>query len=254
MPFPLFVSFFFKVCLFGLASCLLSFHSYAATNTVYLTFDDGPRKSTQEILDLLITEEVPGTFFLVGEHILMDPSRQKILEELQSSPWAQIANHSFSHGYGQRYSKFYSDPNGMLLDFQKNNELLGFVTPPFPTRLPGRIDWYFEQRHINSTHYPHPSKRPAPTSFTKLAEHGFVIYGWDVEWGKNEMEGILESPRRVAARVKRRFNTGVSVKPGKVVLLMHDHHFHGKYRIDKIQTLIHILRQEEYVFDFIENY
>src|ERR1044071_7872517 len=36
---------------------------------IYLTFDDGPNKGTQNVLDIVKDEEVPVTFFIVGEHV-----------------------------------------------------------------------------------------------------------------------------------------------------------------------------------------
>jgi peptidoglycan-N-acetylglucosamine deacetylase len=42
----------------------------SAPPTVYLTFDDGPNPSTTpDLLDVLATERVPATFFLIDRHI-----------------------------------------------------------------------------------------------------------------------------------------------------------------------------------------
>lgn len=260
-------------CILALIGCLISFQIHAESKTVYLTFDDGPMNSTLDILNLLVKEKVPGTFFLVGEHILIDSFKKETFHQLKSSPLAQIGNHSFSHAYNERYSAFYRDDNGMLQDFQKNNELLGLLKPPFIARLPSRSDWCFNQfsmnaicpkqsqepwclhnLHFNSLYCPSKEKQPASTSIDKLFENGFIIYGWDIEWLKNAQSKVLDSPSIVVTEIKRRFNSKYSVKPGKVVLLMHDRHFEGKEGIDNIRNLIHLIRQEKYNFDSMDNY
>src|SRR5262245_3055393 len=36
---------------------------------IYLTFDDGPNKGTRKVLHIVQQEQVPVTFFIVGEHV-----------------------------------------------------------------------------------------------------------------------------------------------------------------------------------------
>src|SRR5262245_3191301 len=36
---------------------------------IYLTFDDGPNKGTRNVLDIVQQEDVPVTFFIVGQHV-----------------------------------------------------------------------------------------------------------------------------------------------------------------------------------------
>src|SRR6186713_46594 len=36
---------------------------------IYLTFDDGPNKGTRNVLDIVKGENIPVTFFIVGEHV-----------------------------------------------------------------------------------------------------------------------------------------------------------------------------------------
>src|SRR5690242_9323024 len=36
---------------------------------IYLTFDDGPNKGTRNVLDIVKDEQIPVTFFIVGEHV-----------------------------------------------------------------------------------------------------------------------------------------------------------------------------------------
>ena len=239
--------------LIGGGLIILPMDAHAHARTVFLTFDDGPRNSTPDILTVLEEEKVPGTFFLIGKHIQIAASRLETFKRLKSSTWVQIGNHSFSHTH-ENYLRFYENPEGMLQDFQKNNESLGFLSQPYLTRLPGRIDWYFDQRYINDVSYPVANKVAVPEGIRLLSENGFVLYGWDVEWRKVGFSKVLESPEAVARKIKRSFETGNSVKPDKVVLLIHDQHFKGKAAMELIHTLIQLLRQEGYYFNFMGNY
>ncbi|MBF0099007.1 MAG: polysaccharide deacetylase family protein [Magnetococcales bacterium] len=221
--------------------------------TLYLTFDDGPRNSTPEILQLLQREGLPATFFLIGSHVQISPSRLKTLQALQESPLVQIANHSFSHA-NEQYRAFYSHPEGVLADFQKNNRTIGLNTPPYPSRLPGRIDWRFAETYVNDSSHPFPNKRGVPREVELLFGQQFVLYGWDVEWRRNRRSKQMDAPELVAKEIKQRLQSGHTVQRNKAVLLMHDQNFSGPEGIERLQTLVRLLRQEGYRFDWMKNY
>jgi peptidoglycan/xylan/chitin deacetylase (PgdA/CDA1 family)/glycosyltransferase involved in cell wall biosynthesis len=62
--------------------------------TIALTFDDGPDPIyTPEIIELLIEEGVPATFFLVGEQVVKNPETARMIVE----NGFEIGNHTFSH-------------------------------------------------------------------------------------------------------------------------------------------------------------
>ena len=61
---------------------------------ISITFDDGPHKiRTNKILDILKSENVPATFFVVGNRL---PKEGDILRRMRKE-WHEIGNHSFSH-------------------------------------------------------------------------------------------------------------------------------------------------------------
>lgn len=68
---------------------------------VCLTFDDGPSKTTEQILDTLAQEQVPATFFVISADNNRDylPLVQRELQEGH-----QIALHSASHDYKAIYA------------------------------------------------------------------------------------------------------------------------------------------------------
>ena len=86
-------TFTFSVPTISAASQLIS--SVDTTNKlVALTFDDGyDAGKIQEILSILSSNDVPGTFFMVGEAAALYP------DLMNDIIWqgSQIANHSYSH-------------------------------------------------------------------------------------------------------------------------------------------------------------
>ena len=68
---------------------------------IYITFDDGPGgKVTESVLNTLKTENVPATFFLIGEQIKgQESSVKRIVDEGHS-----IGLHSMTHDKAKLYS------------------------------------------------------------------------------------------------------------------------------------------------------
>ena len=66
----------------------------------YLTFDDGPTlKATGKILDILKSEEVKATFFVVGKHVKEHPE----LVKRAFNEGHYIANHGYHHNNKELY-------------------------------------------------------------------------------------------------------------------------------------------------------
>ena len=65
----------------------------AIAKCVALTFDDGPGKYTEGLLDLLARENVPATFFLLGQNVQQYPhALQRMVTEGH-----QLGSHTFTH-------------------------------------------------------------------------------------------------------------------------------------------------------------
>lgn len=98
---------------------------------VYLTFDDGPSKMTDEILEILREYDVKATFFVLAktdEHSVS--SYRKIIDEGHT-----LAMHSFSH----KYEEIYGSKENFIADVEQLQDYLYQVTGIRPVfyRFPG---------------------------------------------------------------------------------------------------------------------
>jgi peptidoglycan/xylan/chitin deacetylase (PgdA/CDA1 family) len=72
---------------------MVSAEAEHAQRTVALTFDDGPGTSTPEVLDVLHRNDVPATFFVVGQNAAAEP---EMLSRIVAEGHA-IGDHTWSH-------------------------------------------------------------------------------------------------------------------------------------------------------------
>lgn len=82
-----------------------------AKHKVYLTFDDGPSRYTEDILDILDRYDVKATFFVVGKE---DKSSRKMLGMIADGGHS-LGMHSYSH----KYSQVYNSEEDFAEDFEK---------------------------------------------------------------------------------------------------------------------------------------
>ncbi|MCI9015663.1 MAG: polysaccharide deacetylase [Clostridia bacterium] len=89
----------------------------AQEKQAYITFDDGPSKSvTPLILDYLKQENIQATFFVLGNRAEKNP--ELIKREYEEGHF--IANHGYSHVYGQ----IYSNPQAVLEEYNKTRDII----------------------------------------------------------------------------------------------------------------------------------
>ena len=98
---------------------------------VYLTFDDGPSSTTDQILDILKDYDVKATFFVVGKTDERSvKAYQRIVEEGHT-----LAMHSYSH----KYDEIYESKEAFARDLNSLQEYLYETTGVWPRiyRFPG---------------------------------------------------------------------------------------------------------------------
>jgi len=69
------------------------FHGSRKENKIAITFDDGPAKETERVLDILKKYNAKATFFIWGKRI---KGREKIIKRIIKEGH-EIGNHTFSH-------------------------------------------------------------------------------------------------------------------------------------------------------------
>ena len=118
----------------------------AARRVMYLTFDDGPKEDTPELLALLEELDVPATFFLTGACVKMYPEHAKMIYEAGHV----IGCHSIWH----KYSYLKESVNHIGSDLQRFTRLMREVVgDEFETdlfRFPGGSSNYssYARRYV----------------------------------------------------------------------------------------------------------
>ncbi|MGB9840186.1 polysaccharide deacetylase family protein [Thermovenabulum sp.] len=205
----------------------------------YLTFDDGPSKNTEKILEILKKEGIKATFFLVGYKESENTVIKKIYEEGHS-----LGNHTFSH----RYDKIYTSVDAFMSDLKKQEDLIYNLTGVRPKiiRFPG-----------GSKNTVYLKTGPAGIMAQikkKVKEEGYHYIDWNVVTGDATMP--YPDKQTMLENLKR----GVKNKKIAVVLL-HDTDSKN-LTVEILPEIIKILKSEGFKFDtineknmeFIENY
>ena len=126
---------------------------------IYLTFDDGPGgKVTTKILDILKEEQVPATFFIIGNQI--DNQESTILRMRDEGH--SIGLHSYTHDR----NKLYSSNEGFIDEMLKVQKRLYDVTGETYNIL------RFPFGSTNMTY------KPTPSMVELVHQYNFKIYDW----------------------------------------------------------------------------
>ncbi len=145
---------------------------------VALTFDDGPTPDkTNQILQILAAEEVPATFFLIGQEVQQHP--QLVRQILAAGH--QVGNHSFSH---QRM--IFKSPAFIAGEIEQTDKLLRdsgvdgviYFRPPYGKKLLV-LPWYLMKHHRVSVTWD-----VAPENFPKIAKDPQALVDYTVQQTK----------------------------------------------------------------------
>ena len=224
---------------------------------VFLTFDDGPLRGTQNILDVLEQEQVQATMFMVGKHI---KANKKLYAMALDCSYISLANHTYSHADG-KYRKFYSNGLRLLKDVKKNDIMLSkdqhaASSVCIPLRLAGRNVFRLPAFSSNDPYIQRTQRQDEAPKYDRLYEDGFYIYGWDIEWSYEPQNGKpIESPQKIAAQLERIYAKRCAKCPNKIILLMHDFMFRDRFNgKENLHALIRILKKKGWKFAKIEHY
>lgn len=213
---------------------------------IFLTWDDAPQPPGTSICKNIFQQQgVKATFFVVGFNDV-GPLRNRILDSLRNGyPGFLIANHSFTHGFQNKYKKFYSMPDSAVQDFLKNEKALNIAVKII--RLPGNTSWVGKgvMRGPKST---------MPVC-AKLDSLGYKVIGWDVEWQFKGGDIPIQGADQMVKKVNDLFNDGLTNEQNAVVILAHDRMFKKQQYADSLTKFISVLKQDpRNVFETIDHY
>ena len=213
---------------------------------IYLTWDDAPQPPGSNICKRVFLEQgVKATFFMVGMH-QTDNRRKYFVDSIRNGyPQFLLANHSYSHGFQNKYSSFYSRPDSAVKDFLRAQQELNI--PVKIIRLPGNPTWAF-----NGVLKGPKSTLPTAKMLDSL---GFSLVGWDVEWefigGNKPKQGATA----LANSVNEKLDNGNTYEPNCIVILAHDRMFAKKEYTDSLTKFITELKKDpRNVFETIDHY
>jgi peptidoglycan/xylan/chitin deacetylase (PgdA/CDA1 family) len=216
---------------------------------IYLTWDDSPQPpGTVNSKAIFQAEGVKATFFSVGFN-QVGPFKKRLIDSIRNGyPLFLLANHSFSHGFNDKYAKFYSPAftDSALNDFLKNERELKI--PVKIIRLPGNNTWA-------SNGDIHGQKSNTPL-IKKLDSLGYKIIGWDLEWGQQKkMKAPQESVDEMIKRINQKFDDGNTNQQNAIVILTHDRLFEKKQYADSLSRFLSLLKQDKRnVFETLDHY
>ena len=101
-------------------------NKHLSDRTLFLTFDDGPTATSNQLLDVLRAHQVKATFFMLGPQIQQNPAAVKRLHQ----EGHQLGLHGITHDA----NRFYRDSNSPVNEMKEAQRILASVTGKY-TRL-----------------------------------------------------------------------------------------------------------------------
>lgn len=207
---------------------------------IYLTFDDGPNRGTQNVLATVKEENIPVSFFVVGKHVFDSPQQHATWEMLKADSTIELCNHSFTHALN-RYTKFYEDPQGVVNDFDKSQDTLHLTNRV--ARMPGRNAWRIDSIRVTDI-------KESRAAIDSVYKAGYDIMGWDIEWSFDHKTMAPDTATSILLRrIRNMLDAGTTYTPGHLVLLAHDQAFQKDIDIEQLRLLLRELKaNEDYEF------
>ncbi len=195
-----------------------------ADGTIYLTFDDGPREGTTNIiLDILKEENVKATFFVTN-------SGPDYLIKREFDEGHSIGLHSSSHDYSIVYASSDSFYNDLYSVQNRVKNITGYESHII--RFPGGSSNTVSRRY---------SEGIMSYLTRDVVSRGFKYYDWNLS------SGDAEGGQHTAEEIKNNVINGLR-KDRANVILMHDI---KPYTRDALMDIIKYGKENGYVFDVI---
>ena len=194
--------------------------------TVFLTFDDGPSRQTEKILDILDRYQIKASFFVVSKD-LTESGAEAMQRAVKDGH--VIGMHSDTHDY----KKIYASVEALLKDYNKVYQMIQEttgITPKF-YRFPGGSYNSIGKKCINE-------------AIPELARRGFVYFDWNVT-----AEDAVGNPTASSIKMNIFHNLDQIVQP---VILMHDGPCNS-LTVEVLPEIIEELIKRGYSFDTLDH-
>lgn len=165
---------------------------------VYLTFDDGPSKNTQAVLDVLEKYNVKATFFVTGQN----PDYEHLIKK-EAQLKHTIAVHTYSHSF----QEIYASSDAYFKDLNKMNAIIKKQTGKKSKilRFPGGSSNTVSRQY---------SQGIMKTLAQECEKRGYKYYDWNATNGDGGCGSYAGTLVNTAIRE--------SADQKSIVLLMHD--------------------------------
>ncbi|WP_293200955.1 polysaccharide deacetylase family protein [Paenibacillus sp.] len=184
----------------------------------YITFDDGPSKYTDQLLDILKQHEAKATFFMVGHQLNEYSDAVKRLYKEGSYPGL----HSMTHNYNKLYKS--GGSAGFVNEYKKEQKMV--------EKLLG-----YKPHLIRA---PYGSSPQIGEAFRgDIAAAGFKMWDWTTDSLDWKYAG---HPDKIIARVSN------SVHRDKEVILMHER----EQTVQALPSIMTLLEDRGYEFEVYE--
>ncbi|WP_231862829.1 polysaccharide deacetylase family protein [Alicyclobacillus mali (ex Roth et al. 2021)] len=181
---------------------------------VYLTFDDGPsQRYTPKILDILHSQHITATFFVVGYRCEQFPSLVRRIQE----DGHEIGNHGFSHFDPKKHAL-----NEVILDIQKTDAAVWNACGTKPV--------YYRP--------PYGSINASEVECVQKLGHPIAL------WTVDSMDWKAKSASAIVAQVEQH------AQPGSIILF-HDGISSSRLTVEAMPRIIRDLRRAGYTFQML---
>ncbi|MEO8771388.1 MAG: polysaccharide deacetylase family protein [Ferruginibacter sp.] len=214
--------------------------------TIYLTFDDGPNKGTKNVMDIVEEEQVPVTLFVIGEHVYGSRYQLALYDSVSQNSLFEIANHSFTHAFENKYREFYEYPDSAAKDFERCADSLHLTSNII--RTPGRNIWRTDS--ISCT-----DLKSSIVAGDTLYAKGFKAMGWDLEWHFNDQHKLVQTTDEMLNEIDSAFAKNKTKTTDHLVLLAHDIVYIGSDDSASLHNfIIQLKKKDEYNFETVSKY
>ena len=201
----------------------------------YLTFDDGPSKNTELILDILKNNNVNATFFIISPYI--EPHINFIKRAY--SEGNAIGNHTADH----EFKYVYTCEDVFFKNFNKQQDFIKEVTGSDCTifRFPGGS---------NNTIVRNSNGKDFTKNIIKtLNKKGITVYDWNVDSGDAKGNNIPSST--LVSNVLKNLKDKNGKYKNPAIILMHDC-MTKNTTVEALPSIIKLLKDAGYTFDILK--